>query len=215
MPHNSNGKGIVLIGNGGHARAVRDVIESLNGYSISLGGRPEIVHVVEDTRKLQATQWAALASEYNSFVVSVGQIKTAQPRIDIVSALNDFVDDSVWVTLISPQAYVSPTAKIGIGTVIMHDAVVNAGAKVGAFCIINTSAIIEHDAEVLDFCHISTNAVVNGGAEVDRCSFVGSGAIVLNQIKIGHKVVLGAGSVACCDIMEPGIYRGNPAGRVK
>ncbi len=213
MPHSNNG--IVLIGNGGHARAVRDVIESITSYSISLGGRPEIVHVVEDTRKLQETDWFELGDTYKHFVLGVGQIKTAQPREDIVSALDDFIDDRCWTTIISPHAYVSPTAKIATGTVIMHNAVVNAGAEIGEFCIINTGATVEHDAKVGAFCHISTDAVVNGGAEVGNCSFVGSGAVILNQIKIGYKIILGAGSVAVCDITGPGIYRGNPAGKIK
>jgi len=211
MSNNSNG--IVLIGNGGHARAVRDVIESLNGYSISLGGRAEVVEVIEDSRKLSEDYWDGLSSAGFRIVLGIGQIKSADNRINAVKA-GDAMEVQ-WATIISPHAYVSPTAKIGTGTVIMHNAVVNAGAEVGEFCIVNTGATVEHDATVGAFCHISTNAVVNGGAGVGNCSFVGSGAVVLNQIKIGYQVVLGAGSIACCDIIEPGIYRGNPAGKIK
>ncbi len=204
---------ICLIGDGGHARAVRDVIESLNGYSISLGGRPEIVHVVEDTRKLRYQDWKALCERYTNFVLGIGQIKTAQPRIDAVEQISQ--RGGQFPTIISPTAYVSPRAKIGRGTVVLHNAVVNAGAIVDEFCIINTGAILEHDTKVGDFCHISTGAVVNGGATVGSRSFVGSNAVVLNQIRIGNDVILGAGSIACTDIDKPGIYRGNPAGRIK
>lgn len=207
MPHSNNG--IVLIGNGGHARAVRDVIESLNGYSISLRGRPEIAIEIEDSRDIAILDCGGC----NHFVLGVGQIKSAQNRIDIVKQFSG--KGVLWPTIISPHAYVSPAAKIGKGTVIMHNAVVNAGATVGDFCIVNSSSVIEHDAKIAEFCHISTGAVVNGGATVGRQSFVGSGAVVLNQIRIGGDVILGAGSVACCDITEPGIYRGNPAGKVK
>ena len=205
--------GIVLIGNGGHARAVRDVIESLNGYSISLGGRPEIVVVIKDTRELKQPDWSIMLRTYKNYVLGIGQIKSSIDRVKAVEKTFGFAVK--WPTIISPNAYVSPTARIGEGTVIMHNAVVNAGAQVGDFCIINTGAIIEHDVIVQGFTHISTNAVVNGGAKVGRYSFVGSGAVVLNQINIGHKVILGAGSVAVCDINEAGIFRGNPAGRVK
>ncbi len=211
MPHNNNG--IVLIGGGGHARAVRDVIESLNGYSISLGGRPKIAMVVEDSRKLKPEDWGVLYREYKHYVLAIGQVKTAQPRIDAVRQAKR--GRMQWPTIISPNAYVSPTAKIGQGTVVMHNVVVNAGAQIGDFCIINTGAIIEHDTEVFNFCHISTGAVLNGETIVGFRTFVGSNAVVLNQITIGSDIVLGAGSVACCDITEPGIYRGNPAGRIK
>lgn len=213
MPHSNNRAGIVLIGGGGHARAVRDVIESLNGYSISLGGRPEIAMIVKDSRKLKPEDWGALYRKYKRYVIAIGQIKTAQPRIDVFNEIQR--RHIQFPALISPFAYVSPTAKIGRGTVIMHNAVVNAGAIIDEFCIINTGAIIEHDAKIGFYTHISTGAVVNGEAGVGRRSFVGSNAVVLNQIRIGNDVILGAGSVACFDIMEPGIYRGNPAGRIK
>ena len=212
MPHNSNGKGIVLIGDGGHARAVRDVIESLNGYSISLGGRVSVAWIVDDSRE---ANWEAVALKYprNRYIIGVGQIKTAQPRVDIYTKMQEY--GLVSGTLISPHAYVSPSAEIWPGTVIMHGAVVNTGAHVGKHCIINTNAVVEHDAYVSDFCHISTGAIVNGGAVVGKYSFVGSNAVVLNQIKLCPKVVLGAGSVACIDIEQAGIYRVSPAGRVK
>lgn len=205
----NNNNGIVLIGNGGHARAVRDVIESITSYSISLGGRPTVAMVIEDSRKMAIVGCGGC----RHFVLGVGQIKSAQDRIDIVKQFSG--DGVLWPTIISPHAYVSPTAKIGIGVVIMHGAVVNTGAEIRDFCIINTNAVVEHDAYVDDFCHISTGAIVNGGAGVGRESFVGSNAIVLNQVVIGDNVVLGAGSVACCTIAKPGIYRGNPAGRIK
>ena len=205
--------GIVLIGNGGHARAVRDVIESITSYSISLGGRPTIAMVVEDSRKLKPEDWGVLFREYKHYVIAIGQIKTAKPRMEVLKQIRR--RSMLFPTIISPNAYVSPHAKIGQGTVIMHNAVVNAGAQVGDFCIVNTGAIVEHDSFVDDFCHISTGAIVNGGAAVGRESFVGSNAVVLNQIVIGDNVVLGAGSVACCTIANPGIYRGNPAGKIK
>lgn len=203
--------GICLIGNGGHARAVEDVIYSLKGYSISLGGPVEVDNVIVDSRTVNAEDWVR---KYRRFVLGVGQIKSAQNRIDIVE---QFSSKGVqWPTIISPHAYVSPHAKIGQGTVIMHGAVVNARAVVGDFCIVNSSSVIEHDAVVYGFCHISTGAVVNGGAKVGRECFIGSNAVVLQGIKICPDTVVGAGSVVCCDITEPHcIYRGNPAGRIK
>lgn len=211
MPHSNNG--IVLIGNGGHARAVRDVIESVTSYSISLGGRLCVDRVIEDTRVLTGDDWEELSHSGSDVVIAIGQIKTAEPRINVFGQLKH--GNVEFPTIISPHAYVSPTATIGQGVVIMHGAVVNARATVGDFCIVNTGATIEHDAMVGDFCHISTSAVVNGGASVRSYSFVGSGAIVLNQITIGEDVILGAGSVACCDILCAGTYRGNPAGKIK
>lgn len=206
-------KGLVLMGGGGHSRAIIDVVEQFTTYSISLQGRVSVERVVEDTRKLTKDDWLELCSQYEAFIVSVGQIKSVVDREAIVSKLQSLGAGTP--TIISPKAYVSPRVQIGKGTVIMHNAAINTGARIGDFCIINTGAILEHDAKVGDFCHISTGAVVNGEAKVGSRTFIGSNAVVLNQIKIGSDVVLGAGSVAIYDITEPGIYRGNPAGRIK
>ena len=214
MPHSDNGKGIVIIGDGGHSRAVQDIIRAMNGYSVSFCGQVQVSRVIGDSRVLTEQEWDDLRDGDESVVVAIGQIKSSALRRGVVEKLS-YGCAVYFPTLISPTAYVSPLAYIGVGTVVMHDAVVNAGAVVGRFGIINTSAVVEHDAKVGDFCHISTNAVVNGDARVGDDSFIGSGAVVLNQIAISDRVILGAGSVACCDILQEGIYRGNPAGRVK
>ena len=146
MPYSNNRTGIVLIGNGGHARAVRDVISSMNGYSISCRGRVSVAWIIDDSRE---ADWKAIAQKFprNQYIIGVGQIKTAQPRIDIYKKMQKY--RLVAGTLISPHAYVSPDAEIWPGTVVMHGAVVNAGAHVGKHCIINTNAVIEHDANTL------------------------------------------------------------------
>lgn len=206
-------KKVCIIGNGGHCRAVLDVIDSIKTYSISFGGCLKISRIIEDSRCLEKEHWDKLCWQNTHFFIAVGQIKTPWPRINISNEI--LTRNGKLVTIISPNAYVSPKAVIGEGTIVMHRAVVNAGARVGRNCIINTAAIIEHDATIGDFCHISTGAAINGEAKVDQRCFVGSNAVVLNQVGIGPEVILGAGAVAKFNTFEPGIYTGDPAGRIK
>lgn len=208
----NNNNGIIIIGNGGHARSVRDVIASMNGYSISCEGKVFVASSIEDSRECN-WDFTAANRPHNPYFIAIGQIKSAGQRKAVAQILHE--RDLRTCTLISPHAFVSPYAKIGEGTVVMPGAIVNTCAEIGAYCIINTGAIIEHDAKVGNFCHVSTGAVVNGEAEVGHSSFIGSNSVVLNQIKIGKNIILGAGSIAVTDIMEPGIYRGNPCGRIK
>jgi len=208
-----NNKNICMIGAGGHCRAVLDVIDSIKTYSISFGGYIKIARVIEDSRYLKKEDWDELCALYSHFFIAVGQIKDPKPRAAIANEI--LKRDGKLVTLISPCAYVSQRAHVEEGTIIMHKAVVNTNARIGRNCIINTGAIVEHDAKVGDYCHISTGAVVNGGASVFDCCFIGSNAVVLNQVVIGSGVVLGAGAVAKFSITEPGIYVGDPAGKIK
>ncbi len=208
-------KEVCIIGNGGHCRAILDVIASIKSYSITFGGSIKVTRIIEDSRSLSKEDWDKLANEYQFFIIGVGQIKDPGPRIEISNEI--LLRGGKLVTLKAPEGdtYVSKTAALDEGTVIMHGVVVNTNARIGRNCIINTGAIIEHDAVIGDFCHISTGAVINGGASVGDCCFVGSNAVVLNQISLCANVVLGAGAVAKFAITEPGIYMGDPAGKIK
>jgi sugar O-acyltransferase (sialic acid O-acetyltransferase NeuD family) len=207
-------KRLVMLGGGGHSKALRDVIESIRDYSISLGGRIQIGYQVQDTRKLTESDLKKLVDNFAGFVLGVGQVYSPENRVRIahrvVSAGGKFV------TLISPFARVSPRASIGTGTVIMHGACVNYGASIGDYCIINTGANVEHDAIVGRQTHISTGSVVNGDCDIGSNCFVGSNSVVLNEVAVIANTMVGAGSVVTKDIAEPGgIYVGNPAKLLK
>lgn len=202
-------KGLVLIGDGGHAHACLDLIESITSYSVSLGGKLFVEHVIPDTRKLMEEDWIKLAAEYKKFVLGIGQIHSPELRKKIVTKIKDRGGE--FVTLISPYAKVSPNCKIGEGVVIMPNVSVNRYAIIDEFCILNTGCIIEHDATIGKFSHISTGAVVNGDCVIGSDCFVGSNAVLLNQIRIYCNSSIGAGSVVTKDIKSSGIYVGNPA----
>jgi sugar O-acyltransferase (sialic acid O-acetyltransferase NeuD family) len=202
-------QGFVLLGNGGHASSCRDIVESIRDYSISAGGRLRIAEVIEDTRVLTSEEWDDLVNHSPAFILGIGQIHDANPRMDAAWEIHK--RGGRIATLISPFARVSPDSIIREGTVVMPGAVVNRGAVVGDCCILNTGCIVEHFANVQAFTHISTGAVINGDCIVGQRSFIGSNAVLLNQITVGHDITVGAGSVVTKNLSEKGIYCGNPA----
>jgi len=186
-------KDIILIGGGGHCSSVIDVIEQTGNYNIS--GIVDIPDKKGET--LLGYDFIGTDDDLpeifkscQNAVITIGQIKTNEPRIKAYNLLKN-IGFSLPV-IISPRAYVSPHAKIGEGTVIMHDALINASASIGKNCIINTKALIEHDAVIGNNCHISTASVVNGGAFIKDNTFFGSnsvsaqGAIIEGFIKAGQ-----------------------------
>ena len=52
--------------------------------------------------------------------------------------------------IISPTGYVSKHAKIGEGTIVMHNTIVNANARIGKNCIINNKSLIKRANYILD-----------------------------------------------------------------
>lgn len=112
--------------------------------------------------------------------------------------------------LIDPSAKVSYSTSIGLSTYIGLNSIINAQSQIGKGVIINTAAIIEHECVVQDFSHIAPAAVLCGNVSVGKGTFIGANAVVRNNTSICSDVILGAGSLIVKDIIEPGIYFGNP-----
>jgi sugar O-acyltransferase (sialic acid O-acetyltransferase NeuD family) len=185
---------VVILGAGGHARACIDVFESQRRYTIR--------GLVDKCPGLQEQFFGypylgtdddlpELATQCELAFVAVGHVKITELRRNLFHRLRDL--GFKFPTVVASTAYVSPHARIGAGSVVMHGAIVNAGAVIGDNCIINTRAVVEHDAKVGAHCHISTGAILNGDVRVGDGSFVGSGCTVREGISIGQNVLVGMG----------------------
>lgn len=191
---------ILLVGAGGHARACIDVIEQEGRFAVAgLVGLPHEV----GTRMLgypvlgTDADLPALLGDYAHALVTVGQIKTPEPRMRLFDLLEQNGCDLP--VIVSPRAYVSPHATLGSGTIVMHGAVVNAGAVVGRNCIINSQSLVEHDVVIADHCHIATAAAINSGVRIGAATFVGSNCSVRQVINIGEHCVIGMGQRVLAD----------------
>jgi len=209
-------RNLILIGGGGHAHSVIDVIESSHDFRImgiadrkgKMGARVLNYIITATDDKLDA-----LVNDNQYFLITVGQIETAEIRLRLDQELKHA--GAKLAQVVSPLAKVSKYATVAEGTVVMHFALVNAGAQVGRNAIVNTQAAVEHDVIVGDFCHISTGAILNGGVKVGNQVFIGSHATVRQGISIADNVVIGAHSYVHQDISEAGVYAGVPAQRIR
>ncbi|MCM3115093.1 acetyltransferase [Neobacillus sp. MER 74] len=204
---------IILIGHGGHSRVITDIIHSNQGYEIVgfLDDRYDKVKVINNT-------YCGPISSANRLVENIYDIKffiaigNNNIRQSIVNRLN--LSDEYFPSLIHNSAVISPSAKIGPGTVVMPNAVLNADSRVGKHCIINTSSIIEHDSVIGDFSHISPGVNITGNVQIGDGSHVGAGSTIIPNIKIGNWSIIGAGSTVISIIPSYSTAVGIPA-RVK
>ncbi len=201
--------GLLLLGAGGHARACIDVIEQHGGFRIVglIGSAGEVgtrilSHAVIGTDEDLTT----LAGTHRHALVVVGQI--ASPALRMRLQQQAIAAGLTLPTIVSPRAYVSPHARLGAGSIVMHGAILNAGAQVGDNCIINSRALVEHDAQLGDHCHLSTGAIVNGNARIGAGSFIGSGSVIREGLSIGPHCVIGMGMAVRNDLAADTRYVG-------
>lgn len=112
--------------------------------------------------------------------------------------------------LVSPRAYISPSASCEEGSIVAPMAVVGADTCIGCNTIVNTGAIVEHDVSVAAHCHIAPGSVLCGGVVLGSGVFIGAGAVVLPTLTIGRNAIIGAGAVVTRDIEEGSVVRGVP-----
>lgn len=193
-------KGLLLIGAGGHARSCIDVIES--------SGQPILGLIDRDPNMLGTevlgypvlgsdSDLLKIAKNSSGGLITVGQIGRPKIRVELYGALTR--SGIAQPAIFAITAHISKHARVGKGSIVMHNAFVNARARVGVNCIVNTGAIVEHDVEIGDHCHIAIGSVIGGDVRIGANSFLGAGAIVSHGISIGPNSVIGAGCVVMSD----------------
>ncbi len=188
-------KNLYLIGGGGHCHSCIDVIEQTGEYKIQgifdikenvfkevLGYK--VIGTDEDLKKYVSSE--------NYFLITIGQIKSAAPRMKTFELLKGL--GARMAVVISPRAYVSRHSKVGAGTIVMHDALVNSNVFIGENCILNSKCLIEHDSRIEAHCHISTAAVVNGNCIIEGQCFIGSNAVLKEGLIVNALTIVPAGS---------------------
>lgn len=199
-------KEVILIGGGGHSSAVIDVIEAQNRYKINaiFDENPKKIGtlICGYEIKYSTHNFEQMLAESRYFVITIGQIKTPEPRIHWFEKLKSL--GAKFPIIISPFAHVSSHANVAEGSVVMHGAIVNARASVGKNCIINSKALVEHDVKIGAHSHVSTSAVVNGNCVVGRKVFIGSNAVLKQGVRIADECIVAMGTKIFEDINSIG-----------
>ncbi len=201
MNNTHNKKNVVILGAGGHAYVIADIISAMG---------EKVVAFLDDDQ--QNNERSGSISDYvkfknAEFIIGIGN---ADIRESLANSLN-----VKWFTAIHPSAIISPSAVLGKGTVVMPNAVINARAVIGNHCIINTGAIVEHDNIISDYVHISVGAKLGGTVTIGKKTWIGIGSTVKNNVNIFSDCMIGAGATVVDDISTKGTYVGIPARKLK
>jgi acetyltransferase EpsM len=193
---------MIIIGAGGHARVIADILNEQ--------GIQDICFWVDQPSDSVVNGFAVFKREQESVeavIIGIGDNRIRER----ISKENTYQ----FAIAIHPKAIISKYTEIGLGTVCMAGVILNTNSIIGKHVILNTGAVIDHDALIGDFVHISPNATLAGTVSVGEGSWIGAGATVIQGIKIGKWVTIGAGAVVIKDVPDFAVVVGNPARIIK
>jgi len=183
-------KKVVIIGAGGHGKAIADVIEKSGDT---------VYGFLDDNLKENILNYKILGT-----IDSCEELYSSNTELEFIIAIgNNLKRKEIYekyklkyYTAIHPKACISKIdVEIQEGTVIMANATINSSAKIGKQAIINTGTIIEHDCLVEDFVHISYGCIIGANTKIGENAYLGLGSMVNIGKEINKNEVIECGSI--------------------
>jgi UDP-N-acetylbacillosamine N-acetyltransferase len=202
---------LFVYGGSGHGKVVGDILLACKD--------PDFVGYIDDRPDLRDTavlglpvfgdgQWLKQEAQMAPVAVALGVGDNFSRKRLAEDCISWGIE---LVTAIHPTASISPSARLGRGTVVMAQAVINADVHIGEGAVVNTTAVIEHDVHVGDFACVSPRAVMAGASRLGPLAHLAIGAVTIPCVSIGSMTIVGAGSVVVGDIPDGVVAFGVPA----
>ena len=212
---NTSKKKVILIGAGQHCNVVM--------YNMAAEGRYEtaciaevdeskwntIINgvVVEPFKNFDEPAMRKIEEKYqtNLFFISFGAMRWRKPVYEYLSCHG-------WeaVSIIHPNAVVSPTAKIGKGVLVESGCLVTPSPIIGNNVVINTGSQVNHDNVVEDHVYIASGVILSGGVTIGENTLLDDGVIVTLGRRVGKDSLIGAGGIVTKDVPNGVVAYGNP-----
>jgi sugar O-acyltransferase (sialic acid O-acetyltransferase NeuD family) len=194
-------KPIIVIGGGGHAGVILDILKSENREILGFSSIQKVsAHSVFNNIPQLMDDEAVFDFDPNDVVLvnGIGPSPEGNLRHKIFMKFSDcgFQFEKV----IAASAYVSFFSSIGPGVQIFPNASVQTEAIISENAVINTGAIIEHNCLVGARSHIAPGAILCGQVNVGSDVYIGAGAKIIQNISIGSGSIIAMGASVVRDV---------------
>lgn len=211
-------KKIVIIGAGGHAREVLDIL-----LTCQTGDkRAEVLGFIDEDpdRHGQILAGLPILGDFRWFekvnrkeiavICAVGTPHICRKLVNQAKSIG-----LQFANVISPQAWISPQARLGQGVIVFPGVIINTGAVIGNCVTLNVAVTVSHDTIIDDFCNINPGVHIAGNVHISEGCYIGMGANIIQGITIGPWSIIGAGAVVVRDIPANVTAVGVPAKVIK
>ena len=198
----------VLLGGGGHARALVDILMQKKISIDFLIGR-DTENFFRRYLKIKILDSDLDILKYCHKEISLINGLGPQPFSSKRRVLIEFFEEKGYdfKKIIASSAYVSPFSDVSDGCQIMQNSVINNSTIIGKHSVINTGAIVEHDVIIGEHSFIGPNSTLCGGVKVGENVFIGAGATIFPGINIENNAVISGGTVVNRNVVAKEVYK--------
>lgn len=195
-------KKLYLIGAGGHAKSVLDILWAMPSFPYSI----ELIddYSTQTIRDLPLHKTIPLLEKDDRLFIAIGDNQIRKNKFEQF-------DPNLFYSVHSSEAYLGYGVSLGYGVLIAHHVHLGPEVVIGNNTIINTGALVEHEVHIGQHCHIAPSVSIAGQVKIGDEVMIGLGSKVLNNVEIASKVKIAAGSVVTQSLLNPGLYMGVPA----
>jgi sugar O-acyltransferase (sialic acid O-acetyltransferase NeuD family) len=207
------GKEIIIIGSGGFAKEVFTIIVD-KGLLESFIGYFEPDKVLENKSNVKILGFPCLGysqidSKKHKAIIAVGDPNTREKIV------NELPNDLEYFSLFHPRTNISEWVEVATGAIICAGTILTVDIKLGEHAHLNLNTTIGHDCEIGKYFTTAPNVNISGNCKIGNHVYLGTSSCIKQGITIVDDVIVGMGAVVTKDILEPGVYIGNPLKRLE
>jgi sugar O-acyltransferase (sialic acid O-acetyltransferase NeuD family) len=194
-------KPIIIIGGGGHAGVILDILKSKNREILGFSSIQKVSdHSIFNNIPQLMDDEAVFDFDPNDVVLvnGIGPSLEGNLRHKILMKFSDH--GFQFEKVIAASAYVSSFSSIGPGVQIFPNSSVQTEAIILEHAVINTGVIIEHNCLVGARSHIAPGAILCGQVNVGSDVYIGAGAKIIQNISIGSGSIIAMGASVVRDV---------------
>jgi sugar O-acyltransferase (sialic acid O-acetyltransferase NeuD family) len=213
---------IVILGAGGLAREVLDVINERNQHQPYPDAKMEVLGFIDENPVshgkilnghpvLGDFSWFSKAD--TSTIKAICGIGNNEARKEVTKKAEKLGIE--FVNVIHPNVQMGHDVKLGKGVVICAGVILTCNIKIGNHVYINLDCTVGHDSILEDYVNLAPSVNVSGNCKLLEGAHIFTNAAIIPPVTVGKWVTVGAGAVVLKDVPDYSVAVGVPAKVIK